>query len=1102
MYSNVRGMKSKMNSLIEILDDQNPHIYLLTETQLRSNVGMKIEGYTFYSRKREGKNGGGVGILVRNDLLHKSAPHITDRSIELMWISLRTTTGRPTMIGVYYGPQESRTNKDEIELEMCLLREEIQEMTNEGNILLAMDGNGKINLLNEGVSRNGKLLLDIFKETKLNVLNGTEICQGSITRKNTRDHNEISAIDFIVANEQISSQVVKMIIDEDGIHKVKGRHESDHNTISLELHMEKTNKEKVLKKTEWNLRASDEKWSEFREELKKRTQIASQILLTDAPFEDRYKLWQGQLTEAAMVSIGKTTFKEGGKEKFSDEVKILRAKKKEIKNEIKNCSDYERRKTLVSDHKTIQDETTAKIATEKTVIMKQRLQAVASDKSKRTFWKEKKKLARDPVLQQLTIKDANGMRQFQPESIKFHTALYYENLYKEKPFPPCLFHQEVSSAMQLYQIDDQHEDLIYNLVPTKAEVIEAIGNKTNGKSTTDIKNEMLKRPGENMSNFLYPLIEQIWEEEVIPSTWNTGHITSIWKGRNDKEKLENHRGITTSSAIGSIVEMLIDNRLEAHLPFTQAQGGGQRGASTCDHLFLMRTIIDVAKTEKRELFITFFDVSKAYDNVDNNDLMKIVWDKGIRGKLWRLLRNLNSDLRAKVKTKFGLTDEILMEIGGRQGSRITGRLFAKLMDLMAEGSLSRDEGFRVFEGLIIPMLLWIDDIASFAEGLPDQLRTLKQVDMFAKEHKLRWGQDKCQVMRIGKHKDESREWKIGEMQINETGSYKYLGDIVTNDGKNVKNLEARRNKTVSNTISIKTFATNEMFKTVATPVLLELHETISLSALLTNSESWVLSKGEKDTLDNIEIQAIKQLFDLPAHTPTPALIFIFGLLYTSLRVEHRQLIYMWKVLNRKKEHWTQMALNQTIDKNIGWGKSVIDILDKNKLPTDLEVIRRQGKNEWKRNVKRSIEARNNERLIKDLHKTEHGEEKRKTKTVSIVNTVKDPSYQSSPQAVIMEMSKQETKTLIISRYHMLECGANFKGTRPQTCNTCDVLDDENHRLNHCVKYSEMNRHDRIDKANFDDIYSDDPGVVGGIMSEVTKVWNLSNSNGTMIESQI
>ena len=71
---------------------------------------------------------------------------------------------------------------------------------------------------------------------------------------------------------------------------------------------------------------------------------------------------------------------------------------------------------------------------------------------------------------------------------------------------------------------------------------------------------------------------------------------------------------------------------------------------------------------------------------------------------------------------------------------------------------------------------------------------LQHIDQFAKDHKIRWGQEKCRVMRVGKHtKGEVETWKIGDMQMLETATYKYLGDI-SNDGKNAKNIEARKNK--------------------------------------------------------------------------------------------------------------------------------------------------------------------------------------------------------------------------------------------------------------------------------------------------------------------
>ena len=84
IYDNVRGMKSKLVSLTAILNEKQPQLCLMTETQLRSNTGVNIPGYTFFGRKRENKNGGGVGILVRNDIRQHTAAHYPDQNLEIL----------------------------------------------------------------------------------------------------------------------------------------------------------------------------------------------------------------------------------------------------------------------------------------------------------------------------------------------------------------------------------------------------------------------------------------------------------------------------------------------------------------------------------------------------------------------------------------------------------------------------------------------------------------------------------------------------------------------------------------------------------------------------------------------------------------------------------------------------------------------------------------------------------------------------------------------------------------------------------------------------------------------------------------------------------
>ena len=267
MYSNIRGLKGKKLSLTSILHENEPHIFLLTETQLRSNTGIAIEGYTFYGRKREGGTGGGVGILIRNDIRQNVAPHTSERNIELMWISIRRKNLPPVIMGSYYGKQETRTNRDEIEREMRLLKEEITEMQNEGEILLAMDGNAKIGILGEDISRNGRLLLQLMDDTGLHIMNKSEKCFGKITRRNTKKEEEKSAIDFIVTNSKVEKWIKKITIDEEGLLRIKGRNETDHNTITIDMIIKNIEKSKREKKTGWNIRAPAEKWANFSHQL-------------------------------------------------------------------------------------------------------------------------------------------------------------------------------------------------------------------------------------------------------------------------------------------------------------------------------------------------------------------------------------------------------------------------------------------------------------------------------------------------------------------------------------------------------------------------------------------------------------------------------------------------------------------------------------------------------------------------------------------------------------------------------------------------------------------------------------------------------------------
>ena len=191
----------------------------------------------------------------------------------------------------------------------------------------------------------------------------------------------------------------------------------------------------------------------------------------------------------------------------------------------------------------------------------------------------------------------------------------------------------------------------------------------------------------------------------------------------------------------------------------------------------------VSLKQKRETYVTFYDVEKAFDNSENDDMLGVMWQNGLRGKVWRILKDLSTGLKATVKTKHGNTRQIDMEIGGKQGSKLTGRMFSKLMDVLSKQVIKEGTGFKVHSDFIIGILLWVDDVVSCVEGEDAQKNILEKANAFAKDHKLKWGNHKCKVMPIG-HQSSIKEWEFGEEKIENCTKYKYLGEIITNDGKN------------------------------------------------------------------------------------------------------------------------------------------------------------------------------------------------------------------------------------------------------------------------------------------------------------------------------
>ena len=161
------------------------------------------------------------------------------------------------------------------------------------------------------------------------------------------------------------------------------------------------------------------------------------------------------------------------------------------------------------------------------------------------------------------------------------------------------YHLHVKNKIKEYSQDRKFEDMWYCQPPNKRAIEKVILEKKNRKATTDFPNEILKRGGKGFVECVFPIVRYFWENEIPPQEWNEGLITNVWKGKGDREKLKFQRGITVSSSISMLCEQLINERMIELVKMTQAQGGGKKGSSTRDHVFLLRGAITHALKNKK-----------------------------------------------------------------------------------------------------------------------------------------------------------------------------------------------------------------------------------------------------------------------------------------------------------------------------------------------------------------------------------------------------------------------------------------------------------------------------------------------------------------------
>ena len=226
----------KAKSLTTAAQTNNSHIITLAEAKITTHPP-KITGYSWHTKNRNHNQGGGVAILIRDDLKHtcQQVTDLEDQDQDIRRIKIQTNSSA-IHIGIYYGRQELAP-EEQIKEEFSKLTTQVNRLKQNGEVILTGDFNAKLEVNKDQAkdkqSRNGKIMAEILQNTGLQPMS-LEAKAGIWTRVNRNNQTEKSVTDYILGTPQVAKQSKNIIIDETGNLRMKSRKESDHNTITME----------------------------------------------------------------------------------------------------------------------------------------------------------------------------------------------------------------------------------------------------------------------------------------------------------------------------------------------------------------------------------------------------------------------------------------------------------------------------------------------------------------------------------------------------------------------------------------------------------------------------------------------------------------------------------------------------------------------------------------------------------------------------------------------------------------------------------------------------------------------------------------------------
>jgi len=436
---------------------------------------------------------------------------------------------------------------------------------------------------------------------------------------------------------------------------------------------------------------------------------------------------------------------------------------------------------------------------------------------------------------------------------------------------------------------------------TLCEVQESLDRLKLGKApgVDGICNEFYKYLSSHLSKPLTLVFNYIWKQGIYPDKWSEGIIQPLFKKGNIND-VDNYRKVTLMACMGKIFESIITKRLTLHTEVMEKEDPYQFGFTkecrTCDNVFIIDTLISHQKSVKKNLYIAFIDFSKAFDYINRTFLYYKMLQKGLSGRLLKIIQSMFSNASAKVRWKGELGSNIDSIFGVLQGGIVSPKLFNLYLSDLSE-YLDETCGVSI-GGTTYTHLLYADDLVLISENSKELQTLLDNLENYCKKWHLIINLQKSKVMRFdhAKKKSGTNNFRMQDEILEEVNSYKYLGHVISNSTNPHKTMyEHLAVQAQKATHSLKDKIKNAVG--YLTPKLsLKMFDTHILPILEYNSAIWFPLKEIND-LEKIQLKFLKNMLSVRYQTSTVAVLADTGRFPLIVRQQTSAIKYLQRLIS-------------------------------------------------------------------------------------------------------------------------------------------------------------------------------------------------------------